>query len=232
MIEILYSDICNLYGDNGNILLLEKYFGKDKVVYTSINEEPYFSHHKIKLLYLASMSEHTQEIVIEKLMPYKDKIQKLIDDNVHILLTGNAMDVFSKKIIGDKKEIIGLGLINVEVKRNMKKRVNCHYSGLFNKMKILGFKSQFTYNYNHDKKFLKTVLGFGNNPEDLNEGVKINNLFATNLLGPLLVINPYFTKYLFEEMGYTKKLPFEEELINAYNVRLKEYEYLEQQKKS
>ena len=157
---------------------------------------------------------------------------KLIDDNVHILLTGNAMDVFSKKIIGDKKEIIGLGLINVEVKRNMKKRVNCHYSGLFNKMKILGFKSQFTYNYNHDKKFLKTVLGFGNNPEDLNEGVKINNLFATNLLGPLLVINPYFTKYLFEEMGYTKKLPFEEELINAYNVRLKEYEYLEQQKKS
>ena len=99
-------------------------------------------------------------------------------------------------------------------------------------MKILGFKSQFTYNYNHDKKFLKTILGFGNNLDDSNEGVKINNLYATNLLGPLLVINPYFTKYLFEEMGYTKKLPFEEELLRAYDFRLKEYEYLEQEKKS
>ena len=51
------------------------------------------------------------------------------------------------------------------------------------------------------------------------------------LLGPILVINPYFTKYLFEEMGYKKQLPYEKELIKAYEVRLKEYELLEEAKK-
>lgn len=226
VIEVLYSDICNLYGDNGNILLLEKYFGKDKIIYTGINDEPYFVNHRVKLIYLASMSENTEKIVINKLMPFKAKLEELIANNVHILLTGNALNVFSHKII-DKEEILGLGIIKVDVKRSMKKRINCHYAGIFKKFKVLGFKSQFTLNYSKDKKFLNTVLGFGNNYEDKNEGVKINNLYATNLLGPILVINPYFTKYLFEEMGYTKKLPHEKELIEAYDVRLKEYELLE-----
>ena len=230
MIEILYGDICNLYGDNGNILLLEKYFGKDKIVRTGINDEPYFVNHKVKLIYLASMSENTEKIVISKLQPYKNKIKELIDNNVYILLTGNALNVFSNKII-DNEETKGLGILKIDVKRSMKKRINCHYAGKFKKLKILGFKSQFTLNYSNDKQFLNTTLGFGNNYEDKNEGVKINNLYATNLLGPILVINPYFTKYLFEEMGYKKQLPYEKELIKAYEVRLKEYEILEEAKK-
>lgn len=230
MIEILYGDICNLYGDNGNILLLEKYFGKDKIVHTGINDEPYFVNHKVKLIYLASMSENTEKIVISKLQPYKSKIKELIENNVYILLTGNALNVFSNKII-DNEETKGLGILKIDVKRSMKKRINCHYAGKFKKFKILGFKSQFTLNYSNDKKFLNTTLGFGNNYEDKNEGVKINNLYATNLLGPILVINPYFTKYLFEEMGYKKQLPYEKELIKAYEVRLKEYELLEEAKK-
>ena len=97
MIEILYGDICNLYGDNGNILLLEKYFGKDKIVHTGINDEPYFVNHKVKLIYLASMSENTEKIVISKLQPYKNKIKELIENNVYILLTGNALNVFSNE---------------------------------------------------------------------------------------------------------------------------------------
>ena len=34
-----------------------------------------------------------------------------------------------------------------------------------------------------------------------------------------------------EEMGYKKQLPYEKELIKAYEVRLKEYEILEEAKK-
>ena len=55
------------------------------------------------------------------------------------------------------------------------------------------------------------------------EGIKKRNLLATNLLGPFLILNPIWTKKLFKKLGYEKDLPFEKELMDAYQKRLEEY---------
>ena len=47
MVEILYYDICNLYGDYGNIEYLEKCFGRKNIIYTNISEKPYFLNNTI-----------------------------------------------------------------------------------------------------------------------------------------------------------------------------------------
>ena len=47
---------------------------------------------------------------------------------------------------------------------------------------------------------------------------------ATYVIGPLLILNPLFAKYILKEMGVNNpKIKFEKEAIEAYKIRLKEY---------
>ena len=91
---------------------------------------------------------------------------------------------------------------------------------------IIGHKSQFSLIYGIDEKdkFITKIKGLGNNFEDSFEGFKKNNFYGTYLLGPLTVINPYFTKYLMKILNQDDKLDFEEESLDAYNYTLKEFE--------
>ena len=71
-------------------------------------------------------------------------------------------------------------------------------------------------------------MGIGINPESKLEGIHQNNFIATYVIGPLLILNPYFTLKLLKMMGVDKpKLAFEEEVLKAYEVRLKKFKTLE-----
>lgn len=48
-------------------------------------------------------------------------------------------------------------------------------------------------------------------------------LMATYLTGPLLVLNPPFTKQLLRELGAEDTLAFEEAAMEAYEARLAEF---------
>ena len=60
----------------------------------------------------------------------------------------------------------------------------------------------------------------GMNKESKIEGINYKNFFATSLLGPFLVLNPYFVKHLLKLMNCDRKLIFEEQLIKTYENRL------------
>ena len=51
-------------------------------------------------------TEKNQEKVISRLMPYKDQLKKMIDDNKVILFTGNAMELLGKQI--DEQEALNV----------------------------------------------------------------------------------------------------------------------------
>ncbi len=225
-IEVLYSEVANLFGDMANIRYLEK-FNKFKFIYTSLNDKPKFISEKIDLVYLGPMSEHSQELVINALKPFKKEIEKAIEDGVNFLVTGNALEVFGKYILNeDGSRVEGLDIFDLYAKRNMMKRYNSIELGKFKDLKIVGFRSSFTQVYNNDTKFLDMIRGYGNNFEDKVEGVCKNNFIGTSLLGPILIINPYFTKYLLNKIGYNESLLYEDEMIEAYNQRLSEFEDL------
>ena len=67
-IEILYSEVANLFGDMANVRYLEKCLPKAKFIYTSLNDKPKFVSEKVDLVYMGPMSEHSQELVIEKFL--------------------------------------------------------------------------------------------------------------------------------------------------------------------
>lgn len=80
-IEILFPEFCNLYGDISNIKYLKKCLSNQKVKYieTSFDMEPSFVTQDINFIYLGPMTENRQEKVIKKLMPYKKRIEELIE---------------------------------------------------------------------------------------------------------------------------------------------------------
>lgn len=226
-IEVLFPDVCNLYGDLFNIKYLEKCIKDVEIINTSLTDEPKFVTQDIDMIYMAPMTEKTQEIVIEKLLPYKEQIKEQIDKGKVFLFTGNAMEVFGKYIENeDGTKIDGLGITNLYAKRDMMNRFNSLFLGEINDKKIVGFKAQFSMSYGEDSDnyLFKKIKGAGTNKECNFEGIRIKNFMGTYLLGPVLVINPYFTKYILRLLGQDETLEYEDEITNAYETRLKEFE--------
>ena len=97
-IEVLFPEICNLYGDLMNVNYLKRCCPEIEIVNTSLKDEPLFVTEKPDLIYMGTMTEASQELVIKKLLPYKNRIMQLIAENAVFLITGNALEVFGKTI--------------------------------------------------------------------------------------------------------------------------------------
>lgn len=219
IVEVLYPNLCNLFGDRGNVVYLKKCLTKAKFIETSIDDEPYFVKHKVDLIYMGPASEKSQEIIISKLLPYKNKLNKLIDNNTAFLLTGNAMEIFGKQIIDKDGTIInGLDLIDLVAHRDMFGRISSIFLGKYEDLDFVGFQSQFTLIETKENKIIDKKYGIGLNNDNYGAIIK-NSLIATPLLGPILVMNPLFTKRVLK----LEKLPYEEDLMKAYEIRLSEF---------
>ncbi len=231
-IEILYDEICNLYGDSANARYLKQSLPEAEIIYTGLNEVPRFINGDIDLVYMGSMPEHAQNIVIDRLVPYRQELLELIQMNKVFLFTGNAFEVFGSSINNeDGSKINGLNIYNGYAQRTMMQRYNALFLGEITddnneNIQIVGFKNQFTHTYmdNQDTYAFRCLRGCGINPDSMLEGIRINNFFGTYLVGPLLVLNPLFTKYLLRLTGLNHPhLAFEDVAMKAYQVRLTEF---------
>lgn len=227
VVEILFQEVCGLYGDSQNPTYLQATLPNAEFVYTRLTDTPYFADHDPDLIYIGCMSESTQRRVIDKLMPLKDRIKAFVNAGTPILATGNASEIFAKKIeyVTEKLEIDALGIFDLTVRTDLFKRYNGMVLGEFEDMKIVGFRSQFSFLYgdNSDCYFLKCIRGDGIHPGSKLEGMRKNNLICTQLIGPILPLNPLFCEYLLGLCGIVTHAAYRETAMDAYNQRLKEF---------
>ena len=224
-IEILFPEFCNLYGDMFNMKYLKKCIPDAEFIETALEEEPAFVKENVNLIYLGPMTKKKKKKVISKLLPYKTRIIELIDKNVVFLFTGNALEVLGNYIENeDGTKIDGLGIFDVYAKRDMFHRHNSFLIGKYEDIEIIGFKSQFTmlYGNNTDMTFVEVEKGIGINKESKLEGIKKNNFIGTYLIGPLLILNPLFTKKILEMLGLNNEVALKEDTMAAYEARIKE----------
>ena len=156
-----------------------------------------------------------------------EEIQELIEKNVIFLVTGNAVELFGKYIENeDGSKIEALSIFNIYAKRDMMHRHNSIFLGKYEEVEIVGFKSQFTMAYgdNENNYFAEAEKGIGLNKESKLEGIKQNNFIGTYLIGPILILNPLFTKKLIQMLGVKEPtIAFEKETMAAYEQRLEEF---------
>ncbi len=229
-IEILYPEVCNLYGDSFNGKFLRKQLPDANFVMTSLLDKPAFIDAKseVKLVYLGACSEEHQKLIIEALEPYKDEIKNYINNGNIFIATGNSLEIFGHEIKCENGNTIPcLDIFSFSTTRDLYHRHNSLFLGSFLEMKIMGFKSQFTFSYVDDNKlgkydFISVDNGVGLSPTSNNEGIKYKNFYGTYLLGPFLVLNPYFMKYILKILNLDDTLIFENAVLDAYQHRLKE----------
>ncbi len=241
-IEILFPEVTNLYGDLENIKYLkESQESSIEIIETSLNQEPLFVRECPDLIFMGTMTEEAQELVINRLEKYKERLIELIDSGVLFLITGNAVEIFGESIIDissidlnvcKEKNIKGLNIFNFRTEKNMLERYNSLYIGKFEKfnqnIEIVGYKSVFSFSFAESRPnyepLIVTERGIGINKETKEEGVCKNNFMATYITGPLLILNPYFAKFILSKMGLEDcSLMYEKEAIDAYESRLIEY---------
>ncbi len=219
-IEVLFPELCNLYGDLSNIRYLKACVPEAEVILTDNQTAPCFTERKVDLVYIGSMAEQGQAMAIRQLQPHLDCLRERINQEMAMLVTGNAMELLGTHVQEDGKRIEMLGLFPYHAERDMENRHNSMFLGQFEEIPIVGYKSQFSSLHGEfPGPFIQVRGGFGNTLKDKSEGYRYKNLFATYLLGPFLVLNPLFTKYLLRLLGQDDTLAYEQEVMEAYQFR-------------
>lgn len=198
-IAYLYFDFLNLYGESGNIKMISNILKynkiKHEILYLSLDDKLEFD--KYDLVYIGSGTEDNLLIALNHLEKYQKDVKKYIEDNKFMLVTGNSVDMFGKKI----EEIEALNIFDYEIIKSKRKMEEVYNN------KILGFINNNSYN----SEYSDTDI------------IRYNNFYGTYILGPILVRNPNLVKQFLNDLT-NKKLKYDLKLeTKAYNEFVKNF---------
>lgn len=227
----LYYDLLNLYGEIGNIKALVNSLEQENIKVTvdklSINDNIDFD--KYDFIYMGSGTEENQMIVLEDIIKYKNQIKKYIDRDKFFLATGNSYELFGKSIYDEKKHI-SLGIFDYNASKSNNRLVGdtivkCDFINA----PIIGFQNQSGIIKDNSNPMFKVISGIGSFNGSTCEGINYNNFYGTYLLGPILVRNPEFHKYIVEKLIKNKYPKFKLKKLNldvdtkAYEIYMNKY---------
>lgn len=220
----LYYDLMNLYGEYGNVVVLKRHLEDQELKVTldkkSIGDEVDFSEYDF--VYCGSGTERNQDVALSDLKMRKNSFKEAINKGTVIFFTGNSMELLGGSI--DDKE--ALDIVSIKTKRTDKrytgdvivKNENHEIVGFINKCSII--------EENKDIKWFDYIFKDSNLPNDEYEGYKVNDIYGTHIIGPILVKNPSLMKeivtklatkenpnFIYKDIAY----PYEED---SYNVTL------------
>ena len=235
----LYYDLLNLYGENANtrciVHNLDSNKIKVKVDLKSIDDQIDFK--KYDIIYIGSGSEDNLLIALQDLLKRKKELNEFIESNGYLLLTGNSMDMLGKYIIRDDNKIKALNIfdyytkfINESTFKNASSdRIvgEVKASTKLIKDKIVGFQNRCDLNYNVKNPLFKVEEKYSNDLTNQNEGFNYKNVYATHIIGPLFIRNPYLIDYLLNKICNNKKLNYkslDELSIKAYKKYLENFD--------
>lgn len=232
-IEMLFPEIANLHGDNANIDYVAQSRPDARIVRTGLTDVPAFAAGPVDLIYLGPLTELGQLKAIERLRPHRDRLAALIESGTSFLFTHNALEVLGARIRNDEMgyDVAGVGLFDLESTLSMFGRYNGKVIGVLPELgaehPVLGYKSQFSMVSAEPAVdgFLTADRGIGRDTGTAVEGVRRGNFLGTSLIGPLLVVNPHFTKSLLARLDPDSEpsLAHEALAIAAYDARLADF---------
>ena len=165
--EILFPEVCNLYGDLQNIYYLKRCCPELEIVETDLKSRPAFLDGDVTLVFMGSTTEQGLQLAADALRPYRDAIAERIDAGQLFLATGNALDILGDAIDSDAApRIEGLGLLPTRAEYHMMQRHNSYYVGKFGEMDIVGFKSLFGHSHGMGEALFDTVKGVGRDGQE------------------------------------------------------------------
>lgn len=195
----LFADLCNLYGDYGNVCALKRALenkGQNvEIEYQSIDDAIDIS--GADFVFIGSATERNQKVALDYLQSYKDNIKTALDNGTVILATGNSFEIFGQSVTdcdGTKHE--GLSFFPYETIEGKERIVTdslCDTSLCGGD--IIGFVNKASLTTGATSPLFDVKQGSGNGKDDSQEGVHYGNFYGTHLIGPVLIRNPQLCEY-------------------------------------
>lgn len=202
----MYADMLDLYGDSGNMEVLEyrcKKRGIDcrRDVYSVDSEMPDFSAYD--LIYIGGGADLEQQHIAEDLLRCKSGIEKAYKEGVFLFLICGGYQLMGKYYRdADGNNIPGLGLFGYHTiaPESRKKRcignivIRTEITG--KAVDVVGFENHGGQTMGVKTPLGKVLFGNGNCSKSESEGYFEKNVIATYLHGPCLSKNPELSDYM------------------------------------
>lgn len=224
----MYHDIMDLYGDKGNMIVLQKRcedrgieFELDTCTIGDVKDLSTYN-----LVFLGGGDDKAQLSMLPDLLSRKENIKKAIDENTFILLICGGYQLFGKYYVTSSNEKVeGLGFYDyyTDTAENKSRcvgniAIDANLDGI--KTRIIGFENHGGQTKNVSNPLGKVVKGHGNSFNAGFEGFYNGKILGTYLHGPLLPKNSVVADFVITKALQKDDPSFNyedlEELTNPY----------------
>jgi len=203
----LYPEYMNLYGDRGNIIVLERrarWHGLDPVItQVRLGETADFS--QFDLLMMGGGQDREQSLIAEDFMTVKGaSLGQAIHDGLVVLAVCGGFQMLGRYFRTRTGETIQFtGILDLWTEGSDERLIgNCIIeSDIFGETRtIVGFENHSgkTYLGKGLRPLGRVIKGYGNNGADMTEGVLFKNTVGTYLHGSILPKNPHLADWLLQ----------------------------------
>ena len=196
----LYAKEMNIYGDNGNVQVLQKrleWRGIDsKVVRVGVGEA---FPKEVHLVVGGGGQDAGQQAIADDLQAKKEQLQLLANNGVPMLMICGMYQMFGSAFItADNVTIPGIGILDVNTKASSGRLVGNVVCQTNDFGRLIGYE-------NHSGRTVRGAkilplgivpAGQGNDGVDKTEGSRFNNVFGSYMHGPMLAKSPIFADHL------------------------------------
>ncbi len=206
VIAHLFPDLLNLYGDGGNVRILEQRLNWRgiPVEIRRVRHGDAIDLSQVDLIMMGGSPDREQKLASADIVAMRDDLATYVEDNGPLLAICGSYQMLGREWLVDGEKVPGLGLVGMTTGRpgtSADRLVNniALKSDLAD-TPVIGYENHAGRTYlDEGVEAFGTVIsstGLGNNEETKQDGVRYKNVLGTYLHGPLLAKNPQIADWL------------------------------------
>lgn len=206
VIAHMLPDLLNLYGDGGNVRILEQRlrWRGIPVEVRRIQHGEAVDFSQVDLVFMGGGPDREQKLASEQLLAMRDELAAYVEGDGPLLAICGGYQILGRQWLWGDELVPGLGLINMETRRpgTSADRLidNMVLESPLAAHPVVGYENHAgrTYLGEGVEGFGRVVssCGHGNNDDDRVEGARYKNVVGTYSHGPLLSKNPEVADWL------------------------------------
>jgi len=190
-----YPDLMSLYGSYANLSVLKR---RLEAMGNTVTVERIVPGQSVDIigadfLFMGAGTERAQKAALADFTRFGTAIKAAADSGTTMLFAGNSMELLGERITdADGKDYDGIDLADFTSTQGKRRIVEDVYgqTDLYPEA-IVGFMNKCSTISGVETPLITSMaMGFGNERKKSSEGFHWNNVFASQLTGPILVKNP------------------------------------------
>lgn len=214
----LYPKDMNIYGDYGNLLVIQRrlewYGYEPKIIHYNVGDT---FPADVDIVIGGGGQDSGQEVIHEDLLKIGPKLKALAEKGVPMLMVCGLYQLFGnffKTLNG--KTLTGIGILDVKTIGTNERLIGNIVTNNSEFGDIIGYENHSgqTFLGNNAEPFATVIKGAGNNSKDGHEGARYKNVIGTYLHGSILPKNPKLADFFIHTAVMKKYGDFSTDVID------------------